>query len=241
MQQHHPHVPDEYRRHKSPPTPRARPCGPCPGYLSQLLGPISYSCGSTAPTGCGTCGSTSCTYSGPSAQHRGLFHPHLPLISSPTPLPPATLSPTPTTPHLSPFSARLAQSHHPFLAPSLATSPLFHDNPITTTTTMPPYPSYHNATTTIPHHHIFPPNNCRPETTSTPFQQCNHIHQHTIQITTTHNTNPTYITITKHPPGLGPGSRNRPSLCSRWMFCCMFCRASAGVGASVPRPHATSP
>jgi len=40
---------------------------------------------------------------------------------------------------------------------------------------------------------------------------------------------------------LGPGSRNTPSLCSRWMFCCMFCRASAGVGASVPRPHATSP
>ena len=38
-----------------------------------------------------------------------------------------------------------------------------------------------------------------------------------------------------------PGLRNTPSLCSRWMFCCMFCRASAGVGASVPRPQATSP
>jgi hypothetical protein len=40
---------------------------------------------------------------------------------------------------------------------------------------------------------------------------------------------------------VGPGSRNTPSLCSRWMFCSMFCRASAGVGASVPRPQATSP
>ena len=40
---------------------------------------------------------------------------------------------------------------------------------------------------------------------------------------------------------LGPGSGNTPSLCSRWMFCCMFSRTSAGVGASVPRPHATSP
>ena len=40
---------------------------------------------------------------------------------------------------------------------------------------------------------------------------------------------------------LVPGSGNTPSRCSRWMFCSMVCRTSAGVGASVPRPQATSP
>ena len=38
-----------------------------------------------------------------------------------------------------------------------------------------------------------------------------------------------------------PGLGNAPSRRSRWMFCSMFSRTSAGVGASVPRPHATSP